>query len=121
LFENLKRALKPEFLNRIDETIMFTPLTRDNVKAIVKLQFDALVEMLAEREITLSATDDVINRLSELGYDPQFGARPVKRVIQREVLNELSKELLGGKVHKGDEIVLDEFDDKFIFRKPIEV
>ncbi len=117
LFENLKRALKPEFLNRIDETIMFTPLSKIDVRRIVELQFNGVSKRLKQQDILLSASEEVIDYLADLGYDPQFGARPVKRVIQKEVLNALSKEILGGKVHKGDALILDQFDGKFVFRK----
>ncbi len=120
VFELLKRTLKPEFLNRIDETIMFEPLSKKHVKEIVKLQFTQLQQRLKTKEIKLKASDEVINKLAELGYDPQFGARPVKRIMQKEVVNELSKQLLAGKVSVGEDLVLDEFDGKYVFRKPIE-
>ncbi len=117
--EVLKKHFRPEFLNRIDETIIFAPLNKKDVKQIVKLQFKQLQNTLLESDIHLSATDESIKRLSEIGFDPQFGARPVKRVMQKLVLNELSKEILAGRVEKGQKIVMDVFDDKFVFRKPI--
>ena len=120
VFELLKRTLKPEFLNRIDETIMFEPLTKEYVKEIVQLQFKHLQTMLKSKEINLTASEEVIDKLADIGFDPQFGARPIKRVIQKEVVNTLSKEILAGRVQKGQEIVLDEFDGKYVFRKPIE-
>lgn len=119
LLENLRLALKPEFLNRIDEVIMFTPLSKENVRSIVDLQFQQIQQKVLKQGIRLSATDDVLNGLAEMGYDPQFGARPVKRLLQKQVLNNLSRELLAGNVHEGEEIVLDEFDGNFIFRQPI--
>ena len=119
LLENLKRSLKPEFLNRIDEVIMFTPLNRDNVLDIVRLQFGFLQKKLLKQGIKVTATEESLKDLAEKGYDPQFGARPVKRLIQKDVLNALSKDLLAGKFGPGDEIVLDDFDGDFVFRKPI--
>ncbi len=107
VFELLKKVIRPEFLNRIDETIMFTPLTREDVKKIVLLQLEGVKKQLLEKEIKLSITESAIEWLSDKGYDPQFGARPIKRVIQRQVLNELSKELLSGTVHINSDITFD--------------
>jgi ATP-dependent Clp protease ATP-binding subunit ClpB len=120
VFDLLKKSIRPEFLNRIDETIMFTPLTRDDVKAIVEFQFNGIKKTLAENDVQLEATPEAIDWLAQLGYDPQFGARPVKRVMQKRVLNELSKEILSGKVQKNAQIVLDVFDHNFVFRNAIE-
>ncbi|HEY6160173.1 MAG TPA: AAA family ATPase, partial [Bacteroidia bacterium] len=120
VFELLKKNIRPEFLNRIDETIMFVPLTRDDVHKIVEMQFNSISKMVADNGIKLSATPEAIDWLAQLGYDPQFGARPVKRVMQKQVLNELSKQILAGKVHKDSEIMLDIFDKEFVFRNPIE-
>ncbi len=106
VYEVLKKTIRPEFLNRIDEVIMFTPLNRDEIAAIVNIQFASIVNSLKELGITLTADRHALEWLAELGYDPQFGARPLKRVIQKEVLNQLSKDLLAGKVKKEDEIVL---------------
>ncbi|MDI1355586.1 MAG: ATP-dependent chaperone ClpB [bacterium] len=116
VYDLLKKSIRPEFLNRIDEVIMFEPLTRDNVSEIVKIQLEGIRKHLAEQQVFMSFTDEAIDWLAQLGYDPQFGARPVKRVIQKQVMNELSKQLLAGKVHKDQEIVLDVFDSKFVFR-----
>lgn len=122
VYELLKKSIRPEFLNRIDEVIMFEPLTRENVTDVVRIQFEHLRKQLAEQDLKISATDEAIDWLAQLGYDPQFGARPVKRVIQKQVLNELSKQLLAGKVNKNNEIILDVFDNKFVFRnKPVMV
>ncbi len=120
VFELLKKSMRPEFLNRIDETIMFTPLTRENVHKIVELQFNGVAKMLEENDIHITATPEAIEWLSELGFDPQFGARPVKRVLQKRVLNELSKQILAGKVEKDAKIILDVFDKEFVFRNGIE-
>jgi ATP-dependent Clp protease ATP-binding subunit ClpB len=119
LLERLKQTIRPEFLNRIDETIMFSPLTMENVKNIVQIQLNNLKKVLKEKEINLVVTDDAFNHIAEVGYDPYFGARPIKRVIQREVLNELSKALLAKKVDTSQNVVMDIFDTKIVFRKPI--
>ncbi|MEO8933769.1 MAG: AAA family ATPase, partial [Xanthomarina sp.] len=112
----LKKSVRPEFLNRIDDIIMFTPLSKANIKDIVGLQIKGLTKMLSEQSITFDATDEAINYLAEKGYHPEYGARPVKRVIQKEVLNELSKEILAGKVTTDSIILLDAFDEKLVFR-----
>ncbi|MCU0421590.1 MAG: ATP-dependent chaperone ClpB [Bacteroidia bacterium] len=106
VMELLKRSIRPEFLNRIDDVIMFTPLSREDVRHIVELQFKHIQHNLAEQDITLSATEEVLDWLSQLGYDPQFGARPLKRVIQKRILNELSKEILGGQIKKDADILI---------------
>jgi ATP-dependent Clp protease ATP-binding subunit ClpB len=121
VFELLKKSIRPEFLNRIDETIMFTPLTRENVQRIVELQFKGVAKMLKENDINLTATDEAIDWLAQLGFDPQFGARPVKRVIQKRVLNELSKQILSGKVHKDANIILDLEKNEFVFRNSSDI
>ena len=120
VFDLLKKSIRPEFLNRIDETIMFTPLNRENVHRIVEIQFNGIAKMLEENDIHLSATNEAIDWLAQLGFDPQFGARPVKRVMQKRILNELSKDILAGKVQKNAKIVLDVFDKEFVFRNPID-
>ncbi len=117
VYDLLKKTIRPEFLNRIDEVIMFQPLTREEVKEIVKIQFKSIQGMLKENEITLTATDNAIDWLSQLGFDPQFGARPLKRVMQKKILNELSKQILAGKVNKDDVIELDvDKKNEFLFR-----
>jgi len=115
LLELLKRSLKPEFLNRIDETIMFQPLNEGDIHEIVRLQFKGVQKMLQKQDIHISITDQAIRLLSNEGYDPQFGARPVKRVIQKQLLNQLSKEILSGNIHAGAHISIDASDGKFIF------
>lgn len=119
LDELLKRTLKPEFFNRVDETILFSTLTKEHVKNIVKLQLNQLQVNLLQNEIKLKPTEEVIIRLAEMGYDPQYGARPVRRIIQKKVLNELSRYILEGKVKKGQDVVMDIFDDNIVFRQPI--
>ncbi len=116
VYELLKKTIRPEFLNRIDEVIMFEPLTRENVAQIVKIQFGQIQKLLAEQDVNIKITDEAIDWLAQLGYDPQFGARPVKRVMQKQVLNELSKQVLAGTINKSKEIILDMFDKKFVFR-----
>ncbi len=120
VMEVVKGALRPEFLNRVDEVIMFTPLRKDQIKDIVKLQLRLLGERLEKAEIHLVVTPDAMSYLAERGYDPQFGARPVKRVIQKEVMNEMSKYILAGKIDKKEPVVLDVFDGKVVFRKKID-
>jgi ATP-dependent Clp protease ATP-binding subunit ClpB len=112
----LKQLVRPEFLNRIDEIVMFTPLSNENITQIVGLQLKEVQKMLAKQGITMDATPEAIHYLSEKGYDMQFGARPVKRVIQREVLNQLSKEILANKITLDSIILLDSFDGKLVFR-----
>ena len=120
LFELLKKTIRPEFLNRIDEIIMFEPLSRKYMNDIVRIQLQSVIKSLAAQDIKMTASDEAIEWISQLGFDPQFGARPVKRVIQRQVLNELSKQLLADTVHKDKEIVLDMFDNKLVFRNQVE-
>lgn len=112
----LKQTVRPEFINRIDEIVMFTPLTTENITKIVGLQLKSVTKMLAQQGITMDATPEAIAYLTKKGYDPQFGARPVKRVIQREVLNALSKEILAGKITMDSIVLIDAFDDKLVFR-----
>ncbi|MDO5972038.1 ATP-dependent chaperone ClpB [Flavivirga aquimarina] len=112
----LKQSVRPEFLNRIDDIIMFTPLSKEDITAIVGLQLKALTKMIAQQDIIFDATPEAIAYLAEKGYHPEYGARPVKRVIQKEVLNALSKEILAGKITTDSVILLDTFDDELIFR-----
>lgn len=112
----LKQTVRPEFINRIDDIVMFTPLSSENIKEIVGLQIKYVTKLLAQQNITLDATPDAIEYLSKKGYDPDFGARPVKRVIQKEVMNELSKQILSGKVTADSIILLDSFDGQLVFR-----
>ncbi len=119
VMELLKQTIRPEFLNRIDETILFMPLTKVDVRKIVHIQLDKLKLQLLEKDIRLVVTEDAFEHITEEGYDPFFGARPVKRVIQREVLNELSKAILSGTIDRSQNVVMDIFDTKIVFRKPI--
>jgi ATP-dependent Clp protease ATP-binding subunit ClpB len=107
VFELLRKTIRPEFLNRIDETIMFQPLTRANVLEIVKIQFGMLKKRLKKSNIELEATNEALEWIALEGYDPQFGARPVKRVIQKIVMNELSKSLLSGEIGPDSTILID--------------
>jgi ATP-dependent Clp protease ATP-binding subunit ClpB len=113
----LKQTLRPEFLNRIDEIVMFHPLGKSFVREIVKIQLNELKEKLAVKHIHIEASDYAVDYLTNAGYDPQFGARPVKRVMQRMLLNELSKAILSGDVNVEDTIIIDEFNNKIVFRK----
>lgn len=112
----LKQTVRPEFLNRIDDIVMFSPLTRKDIRSIVKLQFKGIKKMLSQQQITLDATKQAIDFLAQKGFQPEYGARPVKRTIQREVLNQLSKELLSGRVTANSIILLDAFDGQLVFR-----
>ncbi len=116
VFDLLKKTIRPEFLNRIDEVIMFKPLTEDEIRTVVEIQLEGVGKMLEKNDIRLTATKKAIRFIATLGFDPQFGARPIKRVIQKNLLNELSKMILEGTVHKDKEIVVDEKEGKLIFR-----
>ncbi len=122
VFELLKRTIRPEFLNRIDDIIMFQPLSRSNVEEIVRMQFSGVQSMLKEQGFQIEATEEAIEWLAQLGYDPQFGARPVKRLFQKKVLNELSKQILAGSISQEQPIVLDMIENQLFFRnKQMEV
>lgn len=120
VYDVLKKTIRPEFLNRIDEVIMFAPLNREEIKQIVGLQFEQVQKMLEKNNIRIQASDEAIDWLSQLGYDPQFGARPLKRVMQKKVLNELSKQILAGKINKEDEILIElDKNNQFVFRNSL--
>lgn len=112
----LKQTVRPEFLNRIDDIILFTPLSKTAINSIVSLQLDNIIKILANKDITLDATEEAIRYLADKGYQPEYGARPVKRVIQKEVLNQLSKEILAGSITTDSIILLDSFDENLVFR-----
>ncbi len=112
----LKQTIRPEFLNRIDDIIMFAPLREDEIDQIVRLQLDGIKKMLAKNGIELRYSDEASRAISRAGFDPEFGARPVKRVIQRQVLNQLSKDILAGKVDKSKPIEIDATDDAIFFK-----
>ena len=116
VLELLKKTIRPEFLNRIDDIIMFTPLNEEEIRKIVTLQLNSVKKMLAQNGIALEFTDATLAFISDKGFDPQFGARPVKRVIQKYVLNELSKELLGGTVNKDRPIIIDSDGSGLVFK-----
>ncbi len=116
VFELLKKSIKPEFLNRIDEIIMFQPLTQEEVRKIVELQLQKVEKMLEKTNLKISATKKAVDFIAKVGFDPQFGARPIKRVIQKEILNELSKMLLSEKVNKDTTIIMDEKNGQLIFK-----
>jgi ATP-dependent Clp protease ATP-binding subunit ClpB len=116
VFDLLKRTIRPEFLNRVDEIIMFAPLTKEEIVQVVKLQVAQVAQLLEKNDITLTVTDKAERLLADTGYDPQFGARPIKRVIQKMMLNEISKEILSGRLEKDAKIVVDEKDGDLVFR-----
>ena len=116
VFDLMKQTIRPEFLNRIDEIIMFTPLTRDDVRQIVLLQIRQINEMLAQNSIRMEVLDKAVDWIAEKGYDPMFGARPVKRTLQRYLVNELSKEILAGKIDRNSVITVDAGPDGLIFK-----
>ena len=116
LMTMLKQTIRPEFLNRIDETIMFLPLTQQEIADVVTLQMKQVQKMLKDQDIQLEWTQPAIDYLTEVGFDPEFGARPVKRAIQHYVLNDLSKKLLAGDVNRDKSIIIDCFGEGLIFR-----
>lgn len=115
VFEILRRTIRPEFLNRIDETIMFRPLSKFEIREIVSLQIQNLQNMLENNNIRINPSQDALDQLAELGYDPQFGARPLKRVVQKQILNTLSKKILSGKIQNNSTVKIDYFDGHFVF------
>lgn len=112
----LKKSLKPEFLNRIDDIILFSPLTKKEIRRIVELQFKKVSNKLKNRDIDISITEEALNKLSELGFDPEYGARPVKRVIQKNILDNLSKMILSDEVDSKSELIIDYFGNELIIR-----
>ena len=118
VLELLKVTVRPEFINRIDDIIMFSPLTAKEIESIVRLQFKILAEGLKQKELNISASDHAISALAELGFEPEYGGRPVKRVMQKKVLNAMSKALLAGKIDNTKPILVDYFDGEIVFRKP---
>jgi ATPases with chaperone activity, ATP-binding subunit len=119
VMDRLKQSVRPEFLNRVDEVIMFEPLGRKEVREIVVLQLNALMAKLAERDMLLTPSEELVEHIAHVGYDPQFGARPIKRMIQKELLNELSRWIIEGKVEAGKPMVIDTFDGQIVFRQPL--
>jgi len=119
LFALLRKTHRPEFLNRIDETILFTPLNSQEIKEIVRLQLKWVQKLLKKQEIVIDATEEAIEHIAHAGFDPQFGARPLKRVVQKELLNALSKDLLSGKIAADSVILVDTFENKLVFRNQV--
>lgn len=115
VMELLKKTIRPEFLNRVDEIIMFEPLTQEQVKEIVRLQINQVSKRLEEQNIQIELTEDAVEALADIGFDPQFGARPIKRAIQKHILNELSKQIIAGKVKSNEKIVIDHLGEGFVF------
>ncbi|MGE4587848.1 MAG: AAA family ATPase, partial [Mangrovibacterium sp.] len=120
LFELLRKTLKPEFLNRIDEIIMFSPLSLEEMKQVVRIQFNRIVRRLQNRNMKLEISPEAISWLASVGYDPQYGARPVTRLLQKYVLNALSRALLSGSLTAGQDILIDVEDEQLTF-KPVEM
>ncbi len=116
VFDALKRVLRPEFFNRIDEVIMFKPLLQDDIKEVVKIQLNSLKKQLKDMEIELEFTDELVDYFAKEGYEPQFGARPLKRLINKELINQLSKMILADKIDKNKKVIADSFNDEIIFR-----
>ncbi len=116
VLQELKKRVRPEFLNRIDEIVMFEPLTEENIREIVKIQLNNVAKILKEQDIQIEYTDKVVDYLAKKGFDPEYGARPVKRVIQRDILNELSKRILAGEIQSDSTIVIDVENGKIVFR-----
>jgi len=112
----LKQTIRPEFLNRIDEVIMFQPLMKKEIKGIIKIQLDDLRELVAKNGIELHFSEYALDYLAENGYDPQFGARPLKRLIQKEIVNKLSKRILAADIDKSAPVLVDVFDGTVVFR-----
>ena len=112
----LKNTIRPEFLNRIDDIFMFSPLTAKEIESIVRLQFKILANRLKQQELNISASEEAITALAQWGFDPEYGGRPVKRVMQKKVLNALSKELLAGKIDNTKPVLVDHFDEQIVFR-----
>ena len=117
----LKQTIRPEFLNRIDEVIMFQPLMKNDIRNIIKIQLDGLKKSVLESGIQLEFSDYALDYLSENGFDPQFGARPLKRLIQKMIVNPLSKKILAGEVEKSTPVVVDVFDGLVVFRSEIAI
>ena len=112
----LRQTIRPEFLNRVDEIIMFRPLMRKEIKGIVQIQLNNLKKLVAESGIQLQFSDYALEYLAEQGFDPQFGARPLKRLIQKEIVNQLSKRILAGDIDKTHPVLVDVFDNTVVFR-----
>jgi len=116
LFEMLRKTISPEFLNRIDEVIMFTPLTRKDIRAIVKLQIKLILERIPNKQFTIEVSEAAIDWLAAVGYDPTHGARPVKRMLQKYLINDLSKEILSGRMEGRTKVIVEVENEEIVFR-----
>ena len=116
VLDQLKLTVRPEFLNRIDDIVVFSPLTAKEIKLIIKLQLSKLAKRLKQEDLEINVTEEAIDALSKLGFYPEYGGRPVKRVIQKNILNLLSKSILAGDINKDSKIIIDYFDDQIVFR-----
>ena len=121
LLENLKDNLRPEFLNRIDEKIMFLPLTQEEIKQILRLLLKDVKKMLNKQHLKLEISEEALDLLADLGYEPQFGARPMKRVLQKELINPLSKKVIAGDLDTGDTIIVETNKEGLVFTVKKEV
>ena len=119
VLEKLKNTIRLEFLNRIDDILVFSPLTRNEIKQIVSLQFQAIADRLNSQNIKLQATEEAVSHLAQLGFDPQFGARPIKRVLQKQLVNKLSKELLNDTIKSDQTITIDAFEGQLVFKNEV--
>ena len=117
IFNLLRKSLRPEFLNRVDEIVMFRPLAFDQIREIVEIQIRMVNKILQSNNIEMKVTDEALNWLAEKGYDPQSGARPVKRLIQKEIVNELSKEIIAGRIHKDSVVTISVKGNKLVFKQ----
>jgi ATP-dependent Clp protease ATP-binding subunit ClpB len=120
VMNRLRETIRPEFLNRVDEIILFQPLMRSEIRGIIKIQLEGLKQLVGQSGIQLAFSDYLIDYLAENGFDPQFGARPLKRLIQKEIVNKLSKEILSGKIDKNHPVLVDVFDGVVVFRNDVE-
>jgi ATP-dependent Clp protease ATP-binding subunit ClpB len=120
VMNRLRETIRPEFLNRVDEIILFQPLMKNEIRGIIKIQLEGLQHLVAQSGIQLRFTDYLIDFLAENGFDPQFGARPLKRLIQKEIVNQLSKKILGGEIDKAHPVLVDVFDGVVVFRNDVE-
>jgi ATP-dependent Clp protease ATP-binding subunit ClpB len=116
----LRETIRPEFLNRVDEIILFQPLMRIEIRGIIRIQLASLRSLVAHSGIMLRFTDYLVDYLAENGFDPQFGARPLKRLIQKEIVNHLSKKILAGDIDKSQPVLVDVFDGVVVFRNDVE-
>ena len=116
VFDLLKKTIRPEFLNRIDELIMFSPLSKDEIRQIVKLQFNNILNLLKNDEVKLTISDEAVDWIADIGFDPQYGARPIKRILQKWILNELSKQILQGKITRNQHIMIEKGKEGLEFK-----